>query len=80
MIEPFSVLAEDEHLPRWDVPEQIAALYGELARITRSPVIELSRAVALAEAEGPQKGLELIDRIGADAGAAMARAPATVVG
>jgi RNA polymerase sigma-70 factor (ECF subfamily) len=49
------------HSPRdW---AQIAALYGELARITKSPVIELSRAVALAEAEGPQKGLELIDRL-----------------
>ena len=28
MIEPFTVLAEDEDLPRWDVPEQLAALYG----------------------------------------------------
>ncbi len=40
---------------------QIAALYGELARITASPVVELSRAVALAEAEGPQAGLDIID-------------------
>ena len=28
MIDPFKVLAEDEDLPRWDVPEQLAALYG----------------------------------------------------
>jgi riboflavin biosynthesis pyrimidine reductase len=28
VIEPFRVLAEDGDLPRWDVPEQIAALYG----------------------------------------------------
>ena len=28
MIEPFRVLAEYEDLPRWDVPEQLAALYG----------------------------------------------------
>lgn len=28
MIEPFTVLAEDEDLPRWDVPEALAALYG----------------------------------------------------
>jgi RNA polymerase sigma-70 factor (ECF subfamily) len=49
------------HSPRdW---AQIAALYGELARITQSPVIELSRAVALAEAEGAEAGLELIDRL-----------------
>ena len=35
---------------------QIAALYGELARLTDSPVVELSRAVAVAEADGPQAG------------------------
>ena len=28
MIEPFTVLAEDEDLPRWDVPDQLSALYG----------------------------------------------------
>ena len=35
---------------------QIAALYGELARLTGSPVVELNRAVAVAEAEGPAAG------------------------
>ena len=33
---------------------QIAALYGELARLTGSPVVELNRAVAVAEARGPR--------------------------
>jgi RNA polymerase sigma-70 factor (ECF subfamily) len=42
---------------------QIAALYGELSRRTGSPVVELSRAVALAEAQGPQAGLEIVDRL-----------------
>ena len=28
MIEPFTVLAEAEDLPRWDTPEQLVALYG----------------------------------------------------
>jgi RNA polymerase sigma-70 factor (ECF subfamily) len=42
---------------------QIAALYGELARLTESPVVELSRAVAVAEDQGPAAGLELIDRL-----------------
>ena len=28
MIDSFTVLAEDEDLPRWDVPEQLATLYG----------------------------------------------------
>jgi RNA polymerase sigma-70 factor (ECF subfamily) len=42
---------------------QIAALYGELARLTGSPVVELNRAVAVAEAQGPQAGLEIVDRL-----------------
>jgi RNA polymerase sigma-70 factor (ECF subfamily) len=42
---------------------QIAALYGELARITDSPVVELNRAVAVAEAEGPEAGLALVARL-----------------
>ncbi len=42
---------------------QIAALYGELARVTGSPVVELSRAVAVAAARGPAAGLENIDRL-----------------
>jgi RNA polymerase sigma-70 factor (ECF subfamily) len=42
---------------------QIAALYGELARLTASPVVELSRAVAVAEEQGPAAGLEIVDRL-----------------
>ena len=42
---------------------QIAALYGRLADTTPSPVVELNRAVAVAMASGPERGLELIDRI-----------------
>jgi RNA polymerase sigma-70 factor (ECF subfamily) len=41
--------------------EEIAALYGELSRLTGSPVVELNRAVAVAEAEGPSAGLEIVD-------------------
>ncbi len=40
---------------------QIAALYGELAQLTGSPVVELNLAIALAEAEGPEAGLRAID-------------------
>jgi RNA polymerase sigma-70 factor, ECF subfamily len=43
--------------------ERIAGLYTQLARLTRSPVVELNRAVAVAEAEGPEAGLELIDAL-----------------
>ena len=42
---------------------QIAALYAELARVTGSPVVELNRAVAVAEAEGPAAGLALMDAL-----------------
>jgi RNA polymerase sigma-70 factor (ECF subfamily) len=45
---------------------QIAALYGELSRLTGSAVVELNRAVALAEAEGPATGLAIIDDLAAD--------------
>jgi RNA polymerase sigma-70 factor (ECF subfamily) len=40
---------------------QIAALYGELAGQTRSPVVELNRAVALAEAGSAQAGLDAVE-------------------
>ena len=42
---------------------QIAALYGALARADPSPVVALNRAVAVAMADGPERGLELLDRI-----------------
>ncbi len=42
---------------------QISALYGELSRLTDSPVVELNRAIAIAEHQGPAAGLELIDRL-----------------
>lgn len=44
---------------------RIAALYGELARLTASPVVELNRAVALSMAEGPQAGLDVADALAA---------------
>jgi RNA polymerase sigma-70 factor (ECF subfamily) len=40
---------------------KIAELYGQLAQITPSPVIELNRAVAVSMALGPDAGLELVD-------------------
>jgi RNA polymerase sigma-70 factor (ECF subfamily) len=45
-----------------DWPE-IAALYGELALLQPSPVVELNRAVAVAMAQGPERGLQLIEEI-----------------
>jgi RNA polymerase sigma-70 factor, ECF subfamily len=45
---------------------QIVELYGQLVLMTGSPVVELNRAVALAEAEGPQAGLELVEALDLD--------------
>jgi RNA polymerase sigma-70 factor (ECF subfamily) len=45
---------------------EIAALYAELARLTGSPVVELNRAIAVAEADGPEAGLALIDALDLD--------------
>jgi RNA polymerase sigma-70 factor (ECF subfamily) len=42
---------------------QIAALYGRLARLTGSPVVELNRAIAVAEIQGPEAGLRIIDQL-----------------
>ncbi|HEY6297544.1 MAG TPA: DUF6596 domain-containing protein, partial [Streptosporangiaceae bacterium] len=49
-----------EHDRDWP---QIAALYGQLAGIDRSPVVALNRAVAVGEADGPAAGLALLDRV-----------------
>ena len=45
---------------------EIAALYAELARMTDSPVVELNRGIAVAEADGPAAGLAIIDRLALD--------------
>ncbi len=44
---------------------QIAALYGRLARLAPSPVVELNRAVAVGMADGPSAGLVLLEALAA---------------
>jgi RNA polymerase sigma-70 factor, ECF subfamily len=44
---------------------QIAALYGQLVRLTPTPVVALNHAVAVAMARDLGEGLALVDRIGA---------------
>jgi RNA polymerase sigma-70 factor (ECF subfamily) len=48
-----------------DWPE-IAALYAELVRLTGSPVVEMNRAIAVAEADGPEVGLAIVDQLDLD--------------
>jgi RNA polymerase sigma-70 factor, ECF subfamily len=45
---------------------QIAALYEELVRLTGSAVVELNRAIAVAETDGGEAGLALVDRLDLD--------------
>jgi RNA polymerase sigma-70 factor (ECF subfamily) len=45
---------------------QIAALYAELYRLTRSPVVELNRAVAVSHVAGPGAALAIVDRLDLD--------------
>jgi RNA polymerase sigma-70 factor (ECF subfamily) len=52
-----------EESPDWT---QLAALYGELARVTGSPVVELNRAAAVAEAGEVEGALALVDRLSLD--------------
>lgn len=42
---------------------RIVTLYGALAKVAPSPVVELNRAVAVAMASGPAAGLELVDEL-----------------
>jgi hypothetical protein len=45
---------------------QIAALHGELVRLTGSAVVKLNRAIAVAETDGGKTGLALVDRLDLD--------------
>jgi RNA polymerase sigma-70 factor (ECF subfamily) len=45
---------------------EVAALYAELARLTASPVVELNRAVAVAEVDGPDAALAIVDGLPLD--------------
>jgi RNA polymerase sigma-70 factor (ECF subfamily) len=57
----------DLHLQQPRDWHQIAALYGTLAKRTGSPVVELNRAVAITELDGPDAGLALLDTLTLDA-------------
>jgi RNA polymerase sigma-70 factor (ECF subfamily) len=62
---PYAVQAAiaDLHLHQPRDWRQIAALYDTLARQTGSPVVELNRAVAVAELDGPEAGLAVLDSL-----------------
>jgi RNA polymerase sigma-70 factor (ECF subfamily) len=45
---------------------EISALYEQLSRLTGSPVVELNRAVAIAEGGSPDEALAIVDRLRLD--------------
>jgi RNA polymerase sigma-70 factor (ECF subfamily) len=45
---------------------QVVALYDQLMRLDRSPIVRLNRAIAVGERDGPEAGLELIDALAPD--------------
>ncbi|MCW2929389.1 MAG: putative polymerase, sigma-24 subunit, subfamily, partial [Actinomycetia bacterium] len=56
--------AESPEATDW---RQIAALYGVLLRLDDNPVVALNHAVAVSMVAGSRAGLELVQRLGADA-------------
>jgi RNA polymerase sigma-70 factor (ECF subfamily) len=59
-ITALQIQAPDAEKTDW---AQIAELYGALARLNPSPVVELNRAVAVGLAEGPAAGLTLLESL-----------------
>ena len=65
---PYVVQAAiaDVHLQQPRDWRQIAALYNTLSVQTGSPVVELNRAIAVAELDGPEAGLAILDHLDLD--------------
>jgi RNA polymerase sigma-70 factor (ECF subfamily) len=62
-ITALHIQGSDDDTTDW---AQIAELYGALAELRPSPVVELNRAAAVGFAVGPEAGLELLDPLLAD--------------
>jgi RNA polymerase sigma-70 factor, ECF subfamily len=62
---PYVLQAAVASLHTEDSPDwpEIAVLYRRLAQLTGSPVVELNRAIAVAEADGPEAGLAIVDEL-----------------
>ncbi len=65
---PYTIQAAiaDLHLQQPRDWEKIALLYQRLEHITSSPVVTMNRAIAVAELEGPEAALALLDRLELD--------------
>jgi RNA polymerase sigma-70 factor, ECF subfamily len=65
---PYTIQAAiaDLHLQQPRDWEKIALLYQRLEHITSSPVVTMNRAIAVAELEGPEAALAMLDRVKLD--------------
>ena len=61
-----AIAAEHASAARFDATDwrQIVSLYDALMRVAPSPIVALNRAIAVAQLEGPQRGLDAIAEIG----------------
>jgi len=62
----IAVCHAQAHAPEQTDWTRIATLYQALALLMPSPVVELNRAVAVAMASGPERGLEIVDGLAAE--------------
>jgi RNA polymerase sigma factor (sigma-70 family) len=63
-----AIAAVHAEAPSWDHTDwpEIAGLYDRLITVWASPVVALNRAIAIGHADGPQAGLDALDRLAAE--------------
>jgi RNA polymerase sigma-70 factor, ECF subfamily len=68
MVLQAAIAAEHARAATWAATDwpAIVAYYDQLAALTRSPVVAVNRAVAIAFADGPAVALPLLDELAAD--------------
>jgi len=63
-----AIAAVHAEAPSWDHTDwrEIAGLYDRLVTVWPSPVVALNHAIAIGHADGPQAGLDALDRLAAE--------------
>ena len=60
LLAAINAVHTDGTAPDWT---QVVALYDQLVRLDPSPIVQLNRAIAVGERDGPDLGLALVDRL-----------------
>ena len=63
LLAAINAVHTDGDAPDW---AQIVALYDQLVRLDRSPIVRLNRAIAVGERDGLDRGLALVDELEPD--------------